>query len=62
MKVIPASVHFRANVGFSLSYVYVTAVSAMKNLATTYKSIARMYALTALVLCNLYYTIAVKIC
>jgi hypothetical protein len=61
MKVKPASKHFLAKTGFSLScpphqqpYVCLGTLS--------YKSIARVYALAALLLCNLDYPISIKVC
>jgi hypothetical protein len=61
MKVRPASVHFLANVGFSLNYTMSVFVhgSAYR---WAYKAISWMYALTSLFFCNLYYSVTVEIC
>lgn len=62
MKVIPASVHFFAKCGFSLSYVL--SANHNKHLVSggSYKSIAWMYALASLILSKLNYPVSVEIC
>lgn len=65
MKTNPASVHLRANSGFSLNYTDIN----LKLLATqpaskkmgTNKSIAWVYSLTALSFSNVYYTVSIEI-
>ena len=60
MNVRPASVHFRAKAGFSLSCELVARSSRQALVA--YKSIARMNALATFLFCNLYDSIAIEIC
>jgi len=62
MKIRPASVQFRANVGFSLNCRQSAYPNGKTCPSAFYKSIAGMYALTALLLSNLYYAISIKIC
>lgn len=62
MKVRPASVHFLANVGFSLSYGSCQRLCTLRFVDAPYKAIARMYTLAALLLCNLYYPVSIEIC
>lgn len=62
MKVNPASVHFRAKTGFSLSYTIVSiAVFRQTCPKVLYKAITRMYSLTALLFGNLNYAISVQV-
>lgn len=62
MKVMPASAHFLAKCGFSLNCLYhQRGVPGHRALQVSYKSISRMYALTAPLLCNLYYPVSIKI-
>ena len=63
MKVIPASVHFFAKCGFSLSCVSLANhCTQLVILGRSYKSITRMYALATLILSNLDYPVSVEIC
>lgn len=61
MKVKPASVHFLANTGFSLSWQAVS-LHPTCLLYATHKAISWMYALTSLLLCDLYYPVSVEVC
>jgi hypothetical protein len=62
MKVIPASVHFFAKCGFSLSYVLLANYGKQLLSGGSYKSISRVYALATLILSNLNYPVSVEIC
>jgi hypothetical protein len=62
MKVKPASVHFLANTGFSLNYILVSFILTRSLCQDSYKAIPWMYALTSLLLCNLYYSVSIEIC
>jgi hypothetical protein len=62
MKAKPASVHFRANVGFSLSFALLSAlVPLLDILPATYEAVTRMYALATLPFSHLNYLISIKI-
>jgi len=58
MKVMPASVQFLANVGFSLNCIAVS-LHDSTSLGISYKAVSGMYALTTLLFRNLYYPIAI---
>lgn len=61
IKTNPASVHFRAKAEFSLSCT-VSATQLTTQIASpTYKAVARVNALTALLLGNVYNTVTVQI-
>lgn len=62
MKVMPASVHFLANVGFSLNYIGVSFDPSALAWGCSYKAVSGMYALTALLFRNLYYPVAIQVC
>lgn len=61
MNVIPASVHFLAKCGFSLSYTLLAWTPQHLFYYWSYKSVTRMYTLAALLLRNVYYPVAIKI-
>lgn len=60
MNVMPASVHFRANVGFSLNWKASVPETSIQPLGP-YKSVAWVYALAALIFGNLDDAIAVQV-
>lgn len=62
MKVIPASVHFFAKCGFSLSFTSLAKHSITVDSCVSYKAVARMYSLAALLFGNLYYPVPIKVC
>jgi hypothetical protein len=61
MKVKPASVHFRANVGFSLNCQLVSPIGSTPPAVKLYKSVAGMNTLATLLLCDLYYAVSIEI-
>jgi hypothetical protein len=62
MNVRPASVHFLAKVGFSLSCSEISLHPTALHQWRLYKAISWMYALTSLLFGDLYYPVSIEIC